>query len=90
MIQAGQTASFIVSFDDSITLQNGYQTTGLALAQAVLASCENDLAMLSNLFGGIMPAQASLPFQGYRSRRRRSQPCQLLVDGDLLLYLNVR
>lgn len=63
MIQAGQTANFIVWFDDSITLQNGYQTTGLALAQAVLASCENDLATLSNLFGGIMPAQASLPFQ---------------------------
>src|SRR5262249_32011744 len=63
MIQAGQTANFVVSYDDSITIQNGYQATGLSLAQAVLASCENDLAALSNLFGGIMPAAASLPFQ---------------------------
>jgi hypothetical protein len=63
MIVAGQTANFIVSYDDSITLANGYQYTGVAFAQAVLASCENDLAAFSNLFGGIMPAPASLPFQ---------------------------
>jgi hypothetical protein len=63
MVLAGQTAHFAVSYDDSITLANGYQASGLALAQAVLASCENDLATFSNLFGGIMPAPASLPFQ---------------------------
>lgn len=63
MVLAGQTAHFVVSYDDSITLANGYQASGLALAQAVLASCENDLATISNLFGGIMPAPASLPFQ---------------------------
>jgi hypothetical protein len=63
MILAGQTAHFTVSYDDSITLANGYQASGLALAQAVLASCENDLNTFSNLFGGIMPAAASLPFQ---------------------------
>ena len=63
MVSAGQTANFLVSYDDSITLANGYQATGLALAQAVLASCENDLATFSSLFGGIMPAPASLPFQ---------------------------
>ena len=63
MVLAGQTAHFSVSYDDSITLANGYQASGLALAQAVLASCENDLATFSNLFGGIMPAPASLPCQ---------------------------
>ena len=63
MVLAGQTANFVVSYDDSITVANGYQATGLAFAQAVLASCENDLATFSNLFGGIMPAPASLPFQ---------------------------
>jgi hypothetical protein len=63
MVQAGQTANFIVSYNDSITLANGYQASGLTLAQAVLANCETDLASLSSLFGGIMPAAASLPFQ---------------------------
>jgi hypothetical protein len=63
MVLAGQTTHFTVSYDDSITLANGYQATGLALAQAVLASCENDLTTFSDLFGGIMPAPASLPFQ---------------------------
>lgn len=63
MVLAGQTTHFIVSYDDSISLANGYQASGLALAQAVLANCENDLATLSNLFGGLMPAPASLPFQ---------------------------
>src|SRR5215472_13972755 len=63
MVLAGQTANFVVSYDDSITIANGYQATGLAFAQAVLASCENDLTTFSNLFGGIMPAPASLPFQ---------------------------
>lgn len=63
MVLAGQTATFVVSYDDSITIANGYHATGLAFAQAVLAACENDLAGFSNLFGGIMPAPASLPFQ---------------------------
>jgi len=63
IVQAGQTANFIVSYDDSITVANGYQFSGLAFADAVLANCETDLATLSNLFGGIMPAAASLPFQ---------------------------
>ena len=63
MVQAGQTANFVVSYDDSITLANGYQATGLAMAQAILASCENDLETFSSLFGGLMPAPASLPFQ---------------------------
>ena len=63
MVLAGQTTNFVVSYDDSITIANGYQATGLAFAQAVLASCENDLTTFSNLFGGIMPASASLPFQ---------------------------
>jgi hypothetical protein len=56
MIIRGQTANFIVSYDS--TLNNG-----TALADAVLAKCEQDLATLSGLFGGIMPAAASLPFQ---------------------------
>jgi hypothetical protein len=63
MVVAGQTLHFVVSYDDSITLANGYPFSGLDLAQAVLNSCEGDLNKMSNLFGGIMPAPASLPFQ---------------------------
>ncbi len=63
MVLAGTTPNFTVSYDDSITVPNGYQASGLEFAQAVLANCENDLATISNLFGGIMPAPASLPFQ---------------------------
>jgi hypothetical protein len=63
MILAGGTPNFTVSYDDSITVANGYQASGLAFAQAVLATCENDFAIFSNLFGGIMPAAASLPFE---------------------------
>ena len=63
MVLAGTTPNFTVSYDDTITVANGYQASGLAFAQAVLASCENDLATFSNLFGGIMPAPASLPVQ---------------------------
>jgi hypothetical protein len=56
MVVRGQTANFVVSYDD--TLANG-----VALADAVLARCEPDLAAVSALFGGIMPAAASLPFR---------------------------
>jgi len=63
LVLAGQTANFKVWYEDSITPANGYQDTGLAFAQAVLATCENDLAALSNLFGGIMPDPLTLPFQ---------------------------
>ncbi|HSY47972.1 MAG TPA: hypothetical protein VLC46_04095 [Thermoanaerobaculia bacterium] len=54
MIQAGQTTNFIVSYDDRLA-------KGAAMANAVLAGCENDLAQMSALFGGILPA--TLPFQ---------------------------
>jgi hypothetical protein len=55
MVVRGSTAHFVVSYDDTLG-------SGIALADAVLASCEKDVAALSALFGGIMPAAASLPF----------------------------
>jgi hypothetical protein len=63
MVLAGTTPNFTVSYDDIITVAAGYQASGVTFAQAVLASCENDLATFSDLFRGIMPAPASLPFQ---------------------------
>ncbi len=60
MINAGQTANFVVWYDNSLTNSNP-PNTGPALAQAVLDYCEYDLARLSLLFGGILPPQASLP-----------------------------
>ena len=60
MINAGQTANFVVWYDDSLTNSNP-PNTGPALAQAVLDYCEYDLARLSLLFGGILPSAASLP-----------------------------
>ena len=65
VIQAGTTPNFTVSYDDSITAANNYQFSGLTLAQAVLANCEDDLATISDLFGGIMPDPTTLPFQIY-------------------------
>jgi hypothetical protein len=56
MVVRGQTTNFVVSYDDSLS-------NGIALADAVLATCEQDLATMSSLFGGIMPPAASLPFQ---------------------------
>jgi hypothetical protein len=56
MIVRGSTKHFTVSYDSSLT-------NGTAFADAILAKCEQDLAELSALFGGIMPAAASLPFQ---------------------------
>lgn len=55
MVERGQTEHFVVSYDD--TLSNG-----ASLSDAVLAQCEQDLSAMSDLFGGIMPAAASLPF----------------------------
>ena len=55
MVVRGQTANFVVAYDD--TLANG-----IALSDAVLAQCEQDLAALIQLFGGAVPAAASLPF----------------------------
>jgi len=63
IVLAGTTPNFTVSYDDSITIANGYQADGLAFAQQILSQCEGDLATMSELFGGIMPAPASLPFQ---------------------------
>ena len=54
MINAGQTANFVVWYDNSLTNSNP-PNTGPALAQAVLDYCEYDLARLSLLFGGILP-----------------------------------
>ena len=48
MVQAGSTANFIVTYDN--TLSNG-----LAVANGVLDYCEYDLVRLSMLFGGILP-----------------------------------
>ncbi len=56
MTVAGQTAHFIVSYDDSLS-------NGDALAQAILGRCEQDLSALSTFYGSIMPAASSLPFQ---------------------------
>lgn len=56
MVVAGQTAHFVVSYDDSLS-------NGDALAQAILGRCEQDLSALSTFYGGIMPAASSLPFQ---------------------------
>lgn len=56
MVLRGQTTNFSVLYDDSLG-------NGIALADAVLANCEQDLTGLSALFGGIMPAAVSLPFQ---------------------------
>jgi Tol biopolymer transport system component/alpha-tubulin suppressor-like RCC1 family protein len=58
IVKRGQTTNFVVFYDDSLG-------NGIPLADAVLAQCEKDLASLSTLFGGIMPATASLPFQIY-------------------------
>lgn len=55
MVVRGSTSNFVVAYDD--TLANGP-----ALADAVLVQCEPDLAVMSTLFGGLMPATASLPF----------------------------
>ena len=49
MVQAGSTAHFVVSYDNSIS-------NGSDLANAVLVNCEQDLTELSALFGGILPA----------------------------------
>jgi len=56
MIVRGQTANFVVSYDSSLT-------DGTALADAVLGRCEQDFQTLRGLFGGIVPAAPSLPFQ---------------------------
>jgi len=56
MVVAGQTAHYVVSYDDSLS-------NGAVLANAILGQCEQDLSALSALYGGIMPAAASLPFQ---------------------------
>lgn len=55
LVQRGTTGNFVVSYDDSLT-------NGPALADAVLGQCEQDLASISGLFGGIMPPATSLPF----------------------------
>jgi hypothetical protein len=52
--ERGKTAHFTVRFADQLGAQ------GAALADAVLARCENDYISLQNLFGGITPA--GLPF----------------------------
>lgn len=56
LILRGQTTHFVVLYDSSLA-------SGPALADSVLANCEQDMQTLSDLFGGIMPAAASLPFQ---------------------------
>src|ERR1051326_5214924 len=56
LVLAGSTANFTVSYDNTLA-------TGLALANAVLVNCEGDYATLINLFGGITPSPATLPFQ---------------------------
>jgi hypothetical protein len=55
MVVRGQTPNFVVAYDDTLT-------NGIALSDAVLAQCEQDLTALSQLFGGIVPVAASLPF----------------------------
>jgi hypothetical protein len=65
IVLAGSTPNFTVSYDDAIIVAKGYKASGLAFAQAVLANCQQDFATLSSLFGGIMPAADSLPFQIY-------------------------
>lgn len=54
LVVRGNTTHFGVAYDSTLT-------NGAMLADAVLANCERDLAGLSALFGGIMPA--SLPAQ---------------------------
>jgi hypothetical protein len=54
LTQRGQTAHFIVNFDNSLG------ANGPLLADAVLATCERDYAQLQGYFGGITPA--GLPF----------------------------
>jgi hypothetical protein len=49
--QRGQTPRFAVFYDDSLT-------NGIALADAVLAGCENDLARLNSLFGNVLGSLA--------------------------------
>jgi hypothetical protein len=43
MIVAGQTAHYVVSYDDSLS-------NGAALANAILGQCEQDLSALSALY----------------------------------------
>jgi hypothetical protein len=54
--QRGTTANFIVYFENALA-------AGAALADAVLATCEGDLAALQALFGG--PQLPGLPFKVY-------------------------
>ena len=62
MIQYGQTANFVVLYDDSLNGQGG-QPDGAVLSQGVLDYCEYDLVRLSMLFGNIMSLAVSLPIQ---------------------------
>ena len=55
--QRGSTQHFIVYYEDSLG------ANGPTLADAVLASCENDYTSLQNYFGGITPG--GLPFSIY-------------------------
>ena len=78
MIIAGQTAHFVVSYDDSLS-------NGNALAQAILSRCEQDMSALSTLYGGIMPNASSLPFQvNLEPGGGGAQPSGLRGDGNHL------
>ena len=81
MILAGNTPNFTVSYDDSITIPNGDQASGLAFAQAVLANCENDLTTFSNLFGGIIRWITD----GLRNRRNLNDAQKARVDNAGIL-----
>jgi hypothetical protein len=56
MITAGNTAHFSVAYVSTLG------SAGLAMAQAVLAACEEDFATLSYLFA-VSPPAGTLPFQ---------------------------
>jgi len=55
LVKQGQTPNFVVWYDTALT-------GGAAMADAVLAGCENDLSKMKNLFGGVSLNPGSLPF----------------------------
>jgi len=91
--QAGSTANFNVSYDNSLG------AGGQALADAVLANCEQDYAQLVAWFGGIIPG--GLPFQVFIDPGNFGAYHQTCADttlhvadmgggnGDLVNMLNV-
>lgn len=80
MITAGNTAHFSVAYVSTLG------SAGLAMAQAVLAACEEDFATLSYLFA-VSPPAGTLPFQinivyGFAIIAASRNPTTFVVPSD--------